>query len=122
MNDGVTNPSQREPPSIPDVTETRWESVEKQDVLEYDAGTGTYQATFDRNTESVCTAVVSAVAVVSGTKPMELPPLASTIDTDALESLIGPPRGAERVTITFHGYEITLQKDGLIAVQRKREE
>jgi hypothetical protein len=109
------------------VAESGWDSIEKREALEYSAETDTYRASFDSNNESVCAAVISAVAVVSETKPRELPPLYSVCDPDALAALVtptvvGPSNGDIQVSFTFAGHEVTIHGYGIIAVQSPRED
>lgn len=49
--------------------------------------------------ENVSTAVVEAVAAVTDTSPMELEPLAESIDPDALDRLFGD--SGRRLTVEF---------------------
>jgi hypothetical protein len=104
------------------MSDSQGSTIEKREALEYSAETDTYRASFDSSSESVCTAVISTVAAVSETKPMELPPLYSVCDPDALAALvtptvIGPPNGDVHVSFTFAGYTVTVHDYGVIAVQ-----
>lgn len=117
----MTDSSPTRPPSAPDVTEIQWDSIEKHDILEYSADSETYRASFNSDTDSVCSAILSTVAAVSETPPLELPPLYSACDPDALETLVEPTvHGASsaeiRVSFTFHGYTVTVHNYGIIAV------
>ena len=123
----MTSFTPRAPPATPDVTESQWNSIEKREVLEYSAETDTYRASFDSSSESVCMAVISTVGVVSETKPMELPPLYSVCDPDALAALatptvVGPSNGDIHVSFTFAGHEVTIHDYGIIAVQPPQED
>ena len=69
--------------------------------------------------ESVITSVVVSVAAVSGAEPTALPPLQWTLDTDALEAVIGSAREADtNLTVTFEyvGYRISVDADGSIRI------
>lgn len=118
----MTEFSRDELPATPDVAASQWDAVDRREALAYDAETGTYLASFDRESESVHLAVVSAVAVVAGTAPLELPPLYSETDTSALDALAestppGPSIDGMRVSITFDGHDVTVHSDGIVAVQ-----
>lgn len=119
--DKVMNHFSQETPLAPAVTDRQWNSIEKRDVLEYDAESETYRASFDGDARSVCTAVVSTVAAVSRTRPTELPPLHSVVDTDALTALVestvtGPSGSDIHVSFTFDGYPVTVHSYGLVTV------
>ena len=55
--------------------------------------------------ESVAVAIVDAVAAVENRQPTALPPLAGTIDTDALAALVA---SADELCVTFDyaGYRV----------------
>lgn len=66
--------------------------------------------------------VVSTVAAVGEMDPLDLPPLSSSVDPDALESLIEPTRARYAgndvyVGFTFEGYSVTVHDYGIITVQ-----
>lgn len=119
--------SSRAPPPVPDVATTEWDAIKKRDILDYDAETDTYRASFDSAKETVCMAVIAVVAVVSDTSPAELPPIQSVIDTDAFDQLIesaatGPSTGDIHVSFTFAGCSVTVHSYGIIAVHPLHEE
>ena len=123
----MTRSTPREPPSTPDATESQWHSIEKREVLEYISETDTYRASFDSATESVQTAVVLTVAAVSQTRPMELPPLFSVIDPDAVEALVesavaDPSNVDIHVSFVFNDCNVTVHSYGIIAVQPPRQD
>lgn len=65
--------------------------------------------------ELASTNVVLSVAAIEGTEPTSLPPLATTIDPDALDSLFaGGVRG--RISFQYTGYEVTVHSDGRIEI------
>lgn len=59
-------------PLAPDVATTEWDAIEKRDILDYDAETETYRASFDSDRETVCMAVASSC---QRTYPKALPPI-----------------------------------------------
>jgi len=123
----VTDSFAQGPPPAPNMSDSQWSTIEKREALEYSAETDTYRASFDSNSESVCTAVISTVAAVSETKPMELPPLYSVCDPDALAALVtptvvGPSNGDIHVSFRFAGYKVTVHDYGVIAVQPPQED
>lgn len=65
---------------------------------------GTYRTQFDSHTRPASEAILSAVVAATGNDPLELPPLYSVIDPDALDALFETPTpGAskQRLTVTF---------------------
>lgn len=70
----------------------------------------------------LATDVVLAVAELSESDPTELPPLSDVIDADALDRLFGPGHsgdGSDRVSFNYHGYRVTVCRDGEIMLQRR---
>jgi hypothetical protein len=65
---------------------------------------------------SVSVGIVQEVAAQTGTDPMDLPPLADSIDTDALDSLFASTRSADRqsgqIEFQYYGHHITVSFDG----------
>lgn len=115
------NPS-REPSSIPEIAEVRDSTFEQKDALEYDPETDSYRASFDSSSESVCWAVVSMVAAISGTRRTELPSLGSAVDADALDALLhsqpsDQSSGDVHVTFDYDGHEVTVHSYGVVSVQ-----
>ena len=114
------------PPPAPDVADLNAESADPSEAVEYHPDTETHRVSFDSSTESVCKAIISTVAVVSETKPLELPPLYSAVDPDALEALLernvpGPQNADIHISFTFTEWEITVHSYGVIAVQPRQE-
>jgi len=73
--------------------------------------------------ETVSEAVVRAVAGAAGADVTELPPLAGTIDPDALDAPLSGVVSRARVSFAYHGYEISVEIDGSgtdVAVERER--
>lgn len=71
-------------------------------------------------------AVISTVATVAETDPMDLEPLYSAVDPDALNALFESPatdasRDDIRVTFAFHGHEVTVYSSGVITVRQPQE-
>ena len=67
------------------------------------------------------TAVVETVAVTGGTDPGDMPPLYSSIDSDALDSLFVPnagsrSTGAAEVSFSYAGHDVLVRTDGVVVV------
>lgn len=67
--------------------------------------------------------VVSAVAEVEGTDPVELPPLYDAINPEALNALFTSRAKStvERITFQYAGYSIVVRGDGEVRVQADQE-
>ena len=81
----------------------------------------TYVATFDPDAgEPASEAVVSAVAALSGTSPVELEPLYEAVDPDALDSLVDHARRADagdhELWFRYAGYDVGVRSDGRVQV------
>lgn len=88
----------------------RW----KNSRVTYDEATGAYRV--DRDTgEPLSTNVVLSVAAIEGVQPTHLPPLANTIDPDALDSLFGCSNDAI-LSFSYAGYRVTLDAIGSLEV------
>lgn len=92
--------------------------VDSLGTVEFDADQEVFQATYDCEQDPVGLAVITVVTAAGGTDPVELVPLQSVIDTDALEALLSPAtndgRGCDQVTFRYEGFEITVTSAGMI--------
>lgn len=88
------------------------------DVVEFDADSELFQTRFDRTQRLASLAIVEMIAAIAGTSPLDLTPLSTTIDTDALDTLLSTSPTGERgrVSIAFHyeGFEVTVDSNGRI--------
>ena len=62
------------------------------------------------------TAVIEAVSDVTETPALELPPLRTVIDPDALDDLFAGSRTSGRVTFRYAGHDVTVHADRTIDV------
>lgn len=70
---------------------------------------------------TITEAVVTAVADADGVSPLELPPLATVLDPDALETFVatmtsGPDEPMTTVEFAYNGYTVTVTGDGSVTV------
>lgn len=65
---------------------------------------------------SLATTLVSLVADVSGTDAVDLPPLATVVDPDALGELVDGPSATRSLTVSFDyaGYHVVVHGNGRI--------
>lgn len=86
------------------------------DVVEFDSDRDGFRARFDSTERSASLAIVEMIAAIGNTSPLELTPISTTIDTDALDALLSPSPNGDRVcdSIAFHyeGFEVTVYHDG----------
>lgn len=114
--------SSPDPPLTPDVADTKWGEIDAQAALDYDANTETYRASIGWRNGSVALDVAAAVATVSNTPPLELPPLYDDINPDAVDALaeLTRPDAAMRATLvamTYDGHEVMVHGDGVFAIR-----
>lgn len=69
--------------------------------------------------ESTWFTIVRRVADQEGVDPLDLDPLQSRLDTDALEDLVADDDTQNlRVDFRYHGYEVSVRGDGRVDVNR----
>jgi hypothetical protein len=93
--------------------------------VRYHEGSGTYQVAFRPSRGTATEAVVVTVAKASGTDPLELPPLASVLDPDALDALCGAsvwnvPTDGIRVSFRYADHDVTVGSHGTVVVEPLR--
>jgi len=67
--------------------------------------------------ESVSEAVIQTVSGETAIDPLELPPLADSIDFDAVDSLFtrSPENGTQALTILYAGCRVFVEEDAVVA-------
>ena len=91
--------------------------VESLTAVEFDADRELFQAAYDSTRESASLAVVTVVATVLDRDPLDLPPLESAIETDALDRLVACStgvQGCDSISFQYEGIEVTLTSGGRI--------
>lgn len=88
---------------------------------EYHEQTGSYRTEFDCKTRSASDAVVTAVATATGTDPLELPPIYSVLDSEALDKFFtsvtsGRDHGESTITFEYFDHSITVNGHGTVIV------
>lgn len=91
------------------------------DALRYDPESDAYRSTFDPQSDAPSAVLVNAVAAVLDRSPVDLDPLYTALDPDALDSLcpestVGCESNAVHVTVTYHDLDVTLHSDGVVEV------
>lgn len=88
------------------------------DGLELDAASGAYQAEYEPETTAPSMAVITLLAEVLDSSPVEMEPLNNTVDTEALDTLVAAAdRLAEgvEVSLTYERYDVTVRPDVVLA-------
>lgn len=78
-----------------------------------------YRAEFDQDAVRPSTAVVATLAAVTGADPTEMEPLYDSVDTDALDAVLGARSARDSpvsVTVDVGGYEVEISSDGVVDV------
>lgn len=71
-------------------------------------------------TTSPCDVIFERIADRESVDPLDLEPLAETIDPDALDSLVGDGAREENgleITFAYHGYDVTVTAAGAVHVE-----
>jgi hypothetical protein len=85
------------------------------ETTEYAQESGTVRTQFDQEKTPASLAVIATLADVLDTDPVELDPLHSTLDPDALDALVRVRNGTNgdiHVTFTHEGHAITVHSYG----------
>lgn len=69
--------------------------------------------------DSICLTIVTTIAEKEGVDPLDLEPLHSALDPDALRKLLDRSFNPDlRVQFQYHGYEVTAIGDGQVTAER----
>jgi len=89
------------------------------EAVEYQQETGSVRTQFDQEKTPASMAVIVTLADVMDTNPVELDPLHSTVDPEALNALVRVRNGTDgdiQVTFTHKDHTITVDSYGLVTV------
>lgn len=93
--------------------------------LTFESDIEAYSTQFDLQSTSPAMALVSAVADVLETDPLDLDPLYEAVDTDALNDLLRPNSFGENpvwVSFTFASCEVSMASDGRVEITPHEED
>ena len=93
------------------------------DAIEYNRESATVRTQFDQEKTPPSMAVIATLADVMGVDPVEIDPLHSAIDPDALDSLVrvrNRTSGDIHVSFTHENHAITVQSYGVVTITPKR--
>ena len=88
--------------------------------FEYYPDEEVHQAIFDGDVVAPSMAVVGAVSTVADKDPLDIEPLHSTVDPDALNALFADNKREEgnvHARFSFEGYSVTLSSYGCVTVR-----
>lgn len=96
-------------------------------AVEFHESGNTYRAQFDVHTRPASEAILTAVATATENELLELPPLYSSVDPDALDALFDPlPCGASErgptVTFEYAGCRVSAKARGTVVVEPGRKD
>ena len=94
------------------------------EAVEYSQESGTVRTQFDQEKTPASMAVIATLADVLDTDPVELDPLHSTVDPDALDALVRVRTrtdGDIHVAFTHEGHAITVHSYGVVAITPEHE-
>ncbi len=89
------------------------------EAVEYQQETGIVRTQFDQEKTPASMAVIATLADVMDTDPVELDPLHSTVDPEALNALVRVRNGTDgdiHSTFTHEDHAITVYSYGLVTV------
>jgi len=95
------------------------------EAVEYSQESGTVRTQFDQEKTPASTAVIATLADVLDADPVELDPLHSTVDPEALDALVQVRNGANgdtHITFTHEGHEIRVHSYGVITITHPKDE
>lgn len=89
--------------------------------VEYDSATETYRSNYDGDLFPPSTAVVLALATITGRGVEELTPLQESVDPDALDEIFRSRRRRSTddttLTFTYADHEVTVRGSGDVAIR-----
>lgn len=89
------------------------------EAVEYSQEFGTVRTQFNQAETPASMAVIATLADVTDTDPVELSPLHSTVDPEALDALVRVRNGTAgdtHITFTHEGHEIRVHSYGVITI------
>ncbi|AQL44152.1 hypothetical protein BV210_16185 [Halorientalis sp. IM1011] len=94
------------------------------EAVEHSREFGAVRTQFDQEKTPASMAVIATLADVRDTDPVDLTPLHSTVDPDALDALVRVRNGTNgdiHVTFTHQGHTITVHSYGVITITPEHE-
>jgi len=89
------------------------------EAVEYSQDSATVRSQFDQGKTPASMAVIATLADLMDTDPVDLRPLHSTVDPDALDALVEVRNGTTgdvQITFTHEGHQICVHSYGVITI------
>lgn len=88
--------------------------------VDYDPAEDHYLVWYDLEKVSPSLAVVEAIAAAEEIEPLDMEPLGTAVDLEALDSVLrsGTGQSGPTVTLRIRGYEIVLHRSGRLVLER----
>lgn len=96
----------------------------KVETVEVDQDSATVRTQFNQEKTPASMAVIATLAEVMDSDPVELDPLHSTVDPDALDALVRVRHGMDgdnHVTFIHEGHAITVYSYGVVKISQEHE-
>lgn len=80
----------------------------------------THYTTFEPTAPDICVDIAREVALALGEDPTDIEPLATAVDPDSVNALVGggrsPSAGWTEITFEYIGYLVTVCSDGVLTI------
>jgi len=88
------------------------------DSIEFCNEEGVFRASYDGSRDRTSMAVLAVIAAADRSDPLDLPPLQSATDVDALDQLFRRSDGGGSASFHYDEFDVTVFEDGSIEVER----
>ncbi|WP_256393107.1 HalOD1 output domain-containing protein [Natronoarchaeum rubrum] len=92
--------------------------VASMDSIEFCNEEGVFRASYDDSCDRASMAVLAVISAAERSDPLDLPPLQSATDVDALDQLFRRSDGGGSASFHYDEFDVTVFDDGTIEVER----
>lgn len=92
--------------------------VASMESIEFCNEDGVFRASYDDSRDRASMAVLAVIAAAERSDPLDLPPLQSATDVDALDRLFRSPGDGGSASFHYDEFDVTVFDDGTIEAQR----
>lgn len=92
--------------------------VASMESVEFCNEDGVFRASYDESRDRTSMAVLAVIAAAERSDPLDLPPLQSATDVDALDRLFGSSGDGRTVSFHYGEFDVTVFDDGTIEAER----
>jgi len=100
------------------VDSTGADLVASMESIEFCNEDGVFRASYDESNDRTSMAVLAVIAAAERSDPLDLPPLHSATDVDALDRLFRSTADGASVSFHYDEFDVTVFDDGTIEVER----